>query len=86
MLLRLLSAAVLSFLGSLVNAQVNDNGIGIAAIEAHFTQAGLVPALLPTFDPTSVMTVNFPGVGAITPGQALTKDREHHVYLFLMAL
>ena len=70
----LLSAAVLSFLGSLVNAQ--SNAIGIAAIEAHFTQAGLVPSLLPTFNPSSIMTVNFPGTGAITPGQALTQQRE----------
>jgi phosphatidylethanolamine-binding protein len=82
MLLRVLSAVVLSFFGSLVNAQ----DIGIPAIEAHFTQAGLVPNLLPTFNPSSIMTVNFPGVGAITPGEALTKDREHHAYLSSMTL
>jgi phosphatidylethanolamine-binding protein len=72
----LLSAAVLSFLGSLVNAQANNNALGIAAIEAHFTQSGLVPNLLKTFDPNSIMTVNFPGTGAITPGEALTEQRE----------
>jgi len=71
----LLSAAVLSFLVSLVNAQANDNAIGIAAIEAHFTQSGLVPNLLPTFNPSTIMTVNFPGLGDITPGQLLTQDQ-----------
>lgn len=76
----LLSAAVLSFLGSLVNAQ-DLNAYGIAAIEAHFTQSGLVPSLLPTFNPSSLMTVNFPGLGVITPGQSLTEDREHHADL-----
>ncbi|KAI0255382.1 phosphatidylethanolamine-binding protein [Lactifluus subvellereus] len=70
-----LSAVVLSFLGSLVNAQANDNAIGIAAIEAHFKQSGLVPDLLAMFNPSSIMTVNFPGLGAITPGQLLTQDQ-----------
>ncbi|KAH9171461.1 phosphatidylethanolamine-binding protein [Lactarius sanguifluus] len=66
----------LFFLGSLVNAQSsNDNAIGIAAIEAHFTGAGLVPSLLTSFDPTALMTVTFSGVGAISPGQNLTKDQ-----------
>jgi hypothetical protein len=74
----LLSAAVLSLLGSLANAQ-DMQAYGIAAIEAHFTQAGLVPNLLTAFNPSSLMTVTFPGVGAITPGQPLTEDREHHV-------
>ncbi|KAH9057646.1 hypothetical protein EDB87DRAFT_1629713 [Lactarius vividus] len=41
----------LFFLGSFVNAQSSDNAIGIAAIEAHFTGAGLVPSLLTSFKP-----------------------------------
>jgi hypothetical protein len=64
----------LYFLGSLVNAQSASNiALGIAAIEAHFTGAGLVPALLSSFDPSALMTVNFSGVGAITPGQNLSE-------------
>lgn len=66
----------LYFLGSLVNAQSsNDNAIGIAAIEAHFTGSGLVPSLLTSFDPSALMTVTFSDVGAISPGQNLTKDQ-----------
>jgi phosphatidylethanolamine-binding protein len=67
----------LSFLGSLVNAQsANDTALGIAAIEAHFKNADLVPSLLSSFTPTALMTVTFPNVGAISPGQSLTKERE----------
>jgi hypothetical protein len=71
----------LSFLGPLVNAQsTNDTALGIAAIEAHFTNADLVPSLLSSFTPTALMTVTFPGGGAISPGQNLTMAREssHH--------
>ena len=68
----------LFFLGSLVKAQsTNDTSLEIAAIEAHFTGADIVPSLLASFDPSAVMTVTFPGVGAITPGQNLTEDRAH---------
>jgi hypothetical protein len=73
----LATTVALSFLGSLVNAQsTNDTALGIAAIEAHFTNADLVPSLLPTFVPTAVMTVTFSGVGAISPGQNLSKEGE----------
>ncbi len=68
----------LYFLGSLVNAQTtNDTVLGIAAIEAHFTGADLVPSLLSSFDPSALMTVTFSGVGAITPGQNLSQQREY---------
>ncbi|KAF8266615.1 phosphatidylethanolamine-binding protein [Lactarius quietus] len=66
----------LYFLGSLVKAQsTNDTSLEIAAIEAHFTGAEIVPELLASFDPSAVMTVTFPSVGAISPGQNLTKDQ-----------
>jgi phosphatidylethanolamine-binding protein (PEBP) family uncharacterized protein len=66
----------LYFLGSLVKAQsTNDTSLQIAAIEAHFEGAEIVPSLLATFDPSAVMTVTFPGVGAISPGQNLTQDQ-----------
>ncbi len=71
------TTVALSFLGSLINAQsTNDTALGIVAIEAHFSGAQLVPSLLSTFIPSAVMNVTFPGVGAISPGQNLTKTRE----------
>jgi len=71
------TTVALSFLGSLVNAQsTGDAALGIVAIEAHFTNAELSPQLLPTFVPSAVMNVTFSGVGAISPGQNLSKERE----------
>ncbi|KAJ3849967.1 phosphatidylethanolamine-binding protein [Lentinula lateritia] len=58
-----------------VSAQANDTAVQIEAIEAHFTQAALVPELLATFDPSSILTINFDGVGDLSPGQALTQDQ-----------
>jgi len=73
----LATAVALSFLGPLVHAQsTNDTALEIAAIEAHFKNADLVPSLLSTFTPTAVMTVTFSGVGATSPGQNLTMQRE----------
>lgn len=71
------TTVALSLLGSLVNAQsTDDTGLGIAAIEAHFTNAELVPELLSTFSPSALINVTFNGVGAISPGQNLTQERE----------
>jgi hypothetical protein len=71
------TTVALSLLGSLVNAQsANDTALGIVAIEAHFTNAELVPQLLSTFSPSALINVTFSGVGAISPGQNLTKERE----------
>lgn len=53
----------------------NNTQVGIEAIEAHFSQSGIVPSLLTTFDPVALMSVTFSGVGEISPGQQLTKDR-----------
>jgi hypothetical protein len=51
---------------------IASQSIGIASIEAHFKQAGLVPSLLEKFEPTSTLTVNFPGkILAVTPLQLL---------------
>ena len=73
----LATTIALSFLGSLVHAQsTDDTALEIAAIEAHFKNADLVPSLLPTFTPTAVMTVTFSNVGAISPGQNLTMQGE----------
>jgi hypothetical protein len=71
------TTVALSFLGPLVNAQsTNDTALGISAIEAHFTNAQLVPALLASFSPSALFTVTFSGVGAISPGQNLSVERE----------
>ncbi|KAF9066850.1 phosphatidylethanolamine-binding protein [Rhodocollybia butyracea] len=58
-----------------VAAQSNDTAVQIEAIEAHFTQADLVPELLATFNPSAALTINFDGVGDVSPGQALTQDQ-----------
>ncbi|KAI0029323.1 phosphatidylethanolamine-binding protein [Vararia minispora EC-137] len=65
------AVAVLS-VASFVRAGTSLN---IAAIEAHFNNSGIVPSLLSTFDPSATLNVTFPGVGTISPGQALTKDQ-----------
>ncbi|KAI0702328.1 phosphatidylethanolamine-binding protein [Cytidiella melzeri] len=51
----------------------NNTELGIEAIEAHFTQSGIVPSLLPSFDPVAVLTLSFTGVGDVSPGQSLTQ-------------
>jgi len=70
------TTVALSFLFTLVNAQsTGDTALGIAAIEAHFTNARLVPDLLPTFEPSAVMNVTFSAVGVISPGQNLSTEQ-----------
>jgi len=59
----------------LVTAQSNDTTLELNAIKAHFTQSQIVPSLLASFDPNALLTVNFAGLGDITPGQAVTKDQ-----------
>ncbi|KAF9533341.1 phosphatidylethanolamine-binding protein [Crepidotus variabilis] len=56
-------------------ALAQDNSLGVQAIEAHFTQSLLVPDLLSSFTPSSLLTVNFAGVGELQPGQALVKEQ-----------
>jgi hypothetical protein len=67
-----LAATTALSLASLVSAQ---SPLDIAVIEAHFTNAGIVPDLLKTFVPSATLNASFSGVGAITPGEALSKDR-----------
>ncbi|KZV70455.1 PEBP-like protein [Peniophora sp. CONT] len=64
------TAAALSVL-TLATAQTS---LDIALIEAHFSNSGIVPSLLATFDPSATINASFSGVG-ITPGQALSKDQ-----------
>ena len=58
-----------------VLAQSNNTELQIEAIEAHFNNSGIVPSLLATFTPSAVFNLSYEGVGAISPGQALTKAR-----------
>lgn len=67
------AVSLFSFIGAVV-AQDN-TAVDIEAIQAHFSQAGIVPSLLTTFDPSALLTVSFDGVGDISPGQPLTQDR-----------
>jgi hypothetical protein len=60
---------------SLTTAQSNP-ALEIEAIEAHFTQAGITPSLLPVFTPIAALDLAYDGVtGSIPPGKALTKDQ-----------
>ncbi|KAJ3526822.1 hypothetical protein NM688_g8212 [Phlebia brevispora] len=58
----------------LVFGQTN-NTLGIEAIEAHFSNSGIVPTLLSSFDPSALLTVSYDGVGNLSPGQSLTKTQ-----------
>lgn len=49
----------------------------LEAIKAHFQYAELVPVPIPVFDPTAILTANFQGLGDITPGQLVSKDRQN---------
>ena len=76
MVFLLATTLALSFLGLLANAKSSDDiALGIAAIEAHFKNADIVPDLLPAFNPSAIMNVAFPGVGPISPGQDLSMQQ-----------
>ena len=73
---RLTIAFGLPFLGLFAIAQpIDTTPQGITAIEAQFKNADLVPDLLPSFNPSALMTVTFPGVGPISPGQNLSMQQ-----------
>jgi phosphatidylethanolamine-binding protein (PEBP) family uncharacterized protein len=66
----------LPLLGLFANAQpIDHTALGISATEADFENSGLVPELLPSFNPSALMTVTFPGVGPISPGQNLSMQQ-----------
>ncbi|ESK88404.1 nucleus protein [Moniliophthora roreri MCA 2997] len=67
--LSLLSLALIPF----VSAQSGNVALEIEAIKAHFTQSQIVPELLASFDPAAYMTLNYEGVGNLTPGQAISQ-------------
>jgi hypothetical protein len=46
--------------------------VGIKAIEAHFEGSLIVKDYLKDFNPTALLTLNYAGVGDISPGQPLT--------------
>ena len=48
----------------------------LEAIKAHFNNAQLVPVPIPVFEPTAILAANFQGLGSITPGQLVSKDRQ----------
>ena len=51
-------------------------------IKAHFKNAQLVPVPIPVFEPTAILAANFEGLGSITPGQLVTKERQYLQALF----
>jgi hypothetical protein len=58
----------------------------LEAIEAHFTNAELVPVPIPVFEPTAILTANFQGLGSITPGQLIPENRQNPRVLFFIIL
>jgi hypothetical protein len=46
---------------SLVASQSNGSALQIEAIQAHLNQAGIVPSLLPSFEPSALLVANFAG-------------------------
>ena len=48
----------------------------LEGIEAHFKNAELVPVPIPVFEPTAILAASFQGLGAITPGQLVSIDRQ----------
>src|SRR6267154_4276283 len=74
----LTTAFALSFLGLFANAQLSNctvSATNITDIRDHFESADLVvPDLLPSFNPSALMTVTFSGVGPISPGQNLSTE------------
>jgi phosphatidylethanolamine-binding protein (PEBP) family uncharacterized protein len=60
---------------SLARAQSADHSLDVKAIEAHFSQSGIVPQLLAEFQPVALVSLTFQGVGSVTPGQLLTKEQ-----------
>ena len=62
----------------------NDVRIELAAIKVHFTNAGIVPSLLASFDPSALLSVAFGGNG-VAPGTSLSRDRQSYK-LFVILL
>ena len=53
-----------------------DTSVEVKAIEAHFQGAHIVPDYFKEFEPTALLSLNYPGAGTLTPGQKVTKERE----------
>jgi len=51
----------------------NNTGLQIEAIEAHFTNAGIVPSLLTSFSPSAFLNFAFDTIGSVAPGTLLTQ-------------
>ena len=57
-------------------ALAQSNELQLEGIEANFKNAELVPVPVPVFEPTAILTANFQGLGNITAGQLISKDRQ----------
>ncbi|KDR81353.1 hypothetical protein GALMADRAFT_239202 [Galerina marginata CBS 339.88] len=68
----MLSLSVVASLVLVPFVAAQATSIDIKAIEAHFTQSAIVPDLLASFNPSALLSLNFAGVGDVSPGQLLT--------------
>ncbi|KAJ3504867.1 hypothetical protein NLJ89_g7715 [Agrocybe chaxingu] len=69
------SRALIASLALVPFAVAQTSSVDIAAIEAHFEQSALVPDLFPSFTPSALLTLDYPGVGEAEPGQLFTKEQ-----------
>ncbi|PFH52352.1 hypothetical protein AMATHDRAFT_74152 [Amanita thiersii Skay4041] len=58
-----------------VVSQSSTGAVQVQAIEAHFEQSHIIPDLLPSFNPSALLSLNYPGVGDLGPGQLLRKEQ-----------
>ncbi|CAA7270149.1 unnamed protein product [Cyclocybe aegerita] len=69
------SRALIASLALVPFAVAQTSSVDIAAIEAHFEQSAIVPDLFPSFTPSALLTLDYPGVGEAEPGQLFTKEQ-----------
>jgi phosphatidylethanolamine-binding protein len=59
-MLSFITLAVLAFTPQALS-QSTGSSSQVSVIEAHFKQAQIVPSLLPTFEPTALLSINYAG-------------------------
>ncbi|KAF9476608.1 PEBP-like protein [Pholiota conissans] len=60
---------------ALVPFVASQTALEIEGIKAHFSQSAIVPDLLASFNPSAFLSLNFPGVGEVKPGQLFAKEQ-----------
>ncbi|TDL27199.1 PEBP-like protein [Rickenella mellea] len=66
---------LITIAAAILGATAQSTTLDIQAIQANFQNALIVPNLLPSFDPSALIALDFSTVGQISPGQNLTQDQ-----------